>query len=93
MNVATKCFFSQEIIATGEQQERDTLMPGSVKNYASAEDIQVLSSELIVIEDSVEDDVPTGEQKLPQSKFLKTVDTVANLGIKPLFQRKADKTS
>ena len=45
---------------------------------------QVLGSEVIVIEDSVEDDVARTEQLSTQPKLLPKMETAANLGIKAL---------
>ena len=68
-------------------------MSGRITSDSCPDDIQVLSSELIVVEDSLEDDVARTGQKLAQSKFLQTMETAANLGVKTLFRRKADKTN
>ena len=57
------------------------------------DDIQVLSSELIVIQDGADDGGPRTSQRLAQSKVCQAMGTVANLGIKALFRKNADKTS
>ena len=70
--------FLQEVMSADVQQ-------------AHADDIQVLSSELIVIEDGAEDDDARTGQRLGQSKVRHTVGTVASPGIQARFRKKADK--
>ena len=80
-------------MTTDKQDVGNRLMSGSVTNDVSTDDIQVVSSEWIVVEDGVEDDVAENEQMLVQSKFLQTMGSAANLDAKSLFQKKADKAS
>ena len=78
-----------------KQEEEDTPKSGSITNpdCMNPDDIQVLSSEVIVIEDGVRDDVAGAEPKLTQPKCLQKFGTAANVGLKQLLHRNSDKTS
>ena len=75
-----------------KQQEGDVPTSGIVANDADPDDIQVLSSEVIVVEGGVEDGVKT-ERSLGPSKLWQTMTMIANPVIKTLFSRNVDKTS
>ena len=62
----------QEVVSTDDQ-------------LGHADDIHVLSSELIVLEDGAEDDGARTGLRLAKSKVHQTVGTVASLGTKVLF--------
>ena len=53
-------FFLQEVTYTIDQEKRGMPMLDSSINNASDDDIHVLSSERIIIEDSAEDDAARG---------------------------------
>ena len=68
-------------------------MAGSITGDIGPDDIQVLSSERIVIEDSVEDTVARPNQKPVQSRFLHRIHAIATLGIMAPSPKKADQTT
>ena len=88
-----KILFLKEVMSTDKQEQEDTPMSGSITKDDCTDDIQVLSSEVIVMEDSGGDDVARAELKLTQPKFLRKMGTVPKISIKPLPQRNSDKTS
>ena len=75
-----------------KQQEGAVPTSGIVANDADPDEIQVLSSEVIVVEGGVEDGVKT-ERSLAPSKLWQTMTMIANPVIKTLFSRNVDITS
>ena len=80
-------------MSTNKQGEAAKPMSGSITSDVCTDDIQVLSSEVIVIDATAEDDVNNTEQMLSESKNFQTMGTAANIGLKTLFQKKADKAT
>ena len=68
-------------------------IPGSITDDIPADEIRVLSSEEIVIEDSVGDAAAETEQRSTYLKFQQAISTITKPDIIARFLKKVDRSS
>ena len=83
----------QELISANMQERKGRPNTDSVTNDISADEVQILSSEEMFIEDIVGDDVTKAEQKSTYLKFCQGISNITKPDVKALFLKKADKNS
>ena len=91
-NCKTK-FFSQNAWSTDRQYDDGMSRSGSTTNDFSADEIQVVSSQKILLEDGVGDDIPEAEPNSTYSKFCQAITTNTSQNTKQQLLKKADKSS